>query len=112
MHCILGIGFYVPYLNMSASACIHTFVLHIGAASTSPKCQLYYQVPVLVKFASGSTSVVPFLKSRGSEQSQLSIHIDKGLLKGGLRNAFAMSKLDKFPAACYELFLLCGSKRR
>lgn len=63
-------------------------------------------MPVLVKFASGSTSAGPFLKSRGSEQSQLSIHIDKGVLKGGLRNAFAMSKLDKFPAACHELVLL------
>lgn len=53
-------------------------------------------MPVLVKFASGSIGVGPFLKSRGSEQSQFSIHIDKGVLKEELRNAFAMSKPDKF----------------
>ena len=65
----------------------------------------------MVKFASGSISVGPVLKSRSSEQSQLSVHIDKAALKGRLRNAFAMSKPDKFPATCYELFLLRASKR-
>lgn len=60
--------------------CALTSIFHISTMPTGPKCQ-YYQAAVLVKFASVSISVGAVLKSRSSEQSQLSVHIDKAAFK-------------------------------
>lgn len=80
-------------------ACTLTTIFHVAIMSTGPKCQ-YYQAAVLVKFASVSISVGAVLKSRSSEQSQLSVHIDKAALKAG-KKCICDVKAEQIP--CYLL---------
>lgn len=66
---------------------------------TGPKCQ-YYQAAVLVTFASVSISVDAVLKSRSSEQSWFSVHIDKAALRAG-KKCICDVKAEQIP--CYLL---------
>lgn len=54
----------------------------------------------MVKFASVSISVGAVLKSRSSEQSRLSVHIDKAALKAG-KKCICGVKAEQTP--CYLL---------